>query len=124
MDSIDKDFIKFYQEVGKSNGMDELTATLFARLFIEPGEIAMNELAEETGYSLASVSNKIKFLEISGYLVRKKKPGTKKVYLYGRKEILDVVIEQISNARNNEIRKAKTEIPSMIERYNNQDLSK
>lgn len=123
MDSIDKDFIKFYQEVGKANGMDELTATLFARLFIEPDEIAMNKLAEETGYSLASISNKIKFLEVSGYVVRKKKPGTKKVYLYGRKEILDVVIEQISNARNNEIRKAKTEIPSMLERYKNQDLS-
>lgn len=33
------------------------------------------------------------------------------------------MIEQISNARNNEIRKAKTEIPSMLERYNDQDLS-
>lgn len=123
MDSIDQDFIKFYQEVGKANGMDELTATLFARLFIEPDEIAMSELAEETGYSLASISNKIRFLEISGYVVRSKKPGTKKIYLYGRKEILDVVIEQISNVRTNEIKKAKSEIPSIIEHYNSENLN-
>ncbi|WP_292484890.1 hypothetical protein [Methanohalobium sp.] len=59
MDSIDQGFIKFYQEVGKANSMDELPATLFARLFIEPDEIAMNELAEETRYTLASISSEL-----------------------------------------------------------------
>lgn len=86
MDSIDKAFIKFYREVGNANGMDELTSTLFARLFIEPDVIAMNELAEETGYSLASISNKIKFLEVSGYVVRKKNRVPKKCIFMAAKK--------------------------------------
>lgn len=50
MDQIDREFINFYQRVGKAYGMDSLTSTIVARLFIEPGEVSIKELAEETGF--------------------------------------------------------------------------
>lgn len=68
MDQIDREFINFYQRVGKAYGMDSLTSTIVARLFIEPGEASIKKLAEEIGYSLASVSNKVRQLAPSGFM--------------------------------------------------------
>ncbi|KKH99975.1 hypothetical protein EO95_08470 [Methanosarcina sp. 1.H.T.1A.1] len=123
MDQIDREFINYYQRVGKAYGMDSLTATIVARLFIEPGEVSMKELAEETGYSLASVSNKIRQLEPSGFIVRGTKPGTRKVYVRANKDILRVAIGQLIRAQAGEIQPATIEIPRMIEHYQNEDLS-
>jgi DNA-binding transcriptional regulator GbsR (MarR family) len=123
MDQIDREFISFYQRVGKAYGMDSLTSTIAARLFIEPGEVSIKELAEETGYSLASVSNKVRQLEPSGFIVKRTKPGTRKIYVRANKDILRVAIGQLIRTQAGEIQPAIIEIPHMIEQYQNEDLS-
>lgn len=122
MDSIDKDFIAFYQSVGKAYGMDSLASTIFARLFIEPGEIAMSELAEETGYSLASISNKLRMFELSGSVTRRTKPGTRKIYVSADKDILKVTLRQFQQFRVHHALPASVEIPHLLERYEKEDL--
>jgi len=123
MDEIDREFIDFYQNVGKAYGMDSLMAALFARVYIEPGEMGMSELAEETGYSLASVSNKIRQLEPSGLISRNTKPGTRKVYVHADKDILKIAHGQMLRARVNETQPAAIEVPRMIERFEMEELS-
>ncbi len=123
MDDIDREFIDFYQNVGKAYGMDSLMATIFARVYIEPGEMGMSELAEETGYSLASVSNKIRQLEPSGLISRSTKPGTRKVYVHADKDILKIAQGQLLRTRANETQPATIEIPRMVERFEKDELS-
>lgn len=123
MDEIDREFIAFYQNVGKAYGMDSLMAALFARVYIEPGEMGMSELAEETGYSLASVSNKIRQLEPSGLISRNTKPGTRKVFVHADKDILKIAMGQLLRTRANETQPAAIEIPLMIERFEKEELS-
>jgi DNA-binding transcriptional regulator GbsR (MarR family) len=123
MDEIDREFIAFYQNVGKGYGMDSLMATIFARVYIEPGDMGMSELAEETGYSLASVSNKIRQLEPSGLITRSTKPGTRKVYVHSDKDILKIALGQLLRTRANETQPATIEIPRMVERFENEELS-
>ncbi|MCQ1534204.1 MarR family transcriptional regulator [Methanosarcina sp. KYL-1] len=123
MDEIDREFIAFYQNVGKAYGMDSLMATIFARVYVEPGEMGMSELAEETGYSLASVSNKIRQLEPSGLITRNTKPGTRKVYVHSDKDILRIALGQLVRTRASETQPAAIEIPRMIERFEKEELS-
>jgi DNA-binding transcriptional regulator GbsR (MarR family) len=123
MDSIDQDFITFMQEVGKAQGMDSLAATIFARLFIEPGEIAMSDLAEETGYSLASISNKLKLLERTGFITRRTRPGTRKVYLSADKDTLKVFVWQLKQLQAVQARPVLEEIPRIVARYESEPLA-
>ncbi|MDD3042964.1 MAG: hypothetical protein PHW56_08485 [Methanosarcinaceae archaeon] len=123
MDSIDRDFIAFYQSVGKAYGMDTLTSTLFARLFIEPGEIGMSELAEETGYSLASVSNNIRKFELSGLVMKRTKPGTRKIYVEADKNVLKIAFRQFQQFREYQALPVSLEIPRLLEKYEKEELN-
>jgi len=122
MDPIDEEFIAYYQKVGKACGFDDLAATIFARLFLEPGEIAMSDLAEETGYSLASISNKLKILEHTGLISRRTKPGTRRVYISVNKGIMKVFIWQLQQVRSEQTQPAMADIPRIISRFENEDL--
>lgn len=115
MDQIEHQFIEFYQSIGKSQGLDDnLLTTMMAILFLEPDEVAMDDLAEKTGYSLASISNKAKFLEAAGFVKRISKPGTRKAFLYAEKDFLNVFKQAIIKKHENVISLAKVKIPEII----------
>jgi len=89
MHEIDTKFIEFYKQFGAMQGIgDNAVCELMARIYIEPDDIAMDVLAKETGYSLASISNKLKFLEMTGFVKRNTKPGTRRIFLSMEKDIL------------------------------------
>jgi len=119
MDEIDKDFIEMYQGFGTAMGLDNLFITLFAKLYIEPEELAMDELAKETGYSLASVSNKVKMLETMGIVKRTRKPGSKKIFLYAEKDFLKMTKNHIVKKEENCINLVKAKLPDIIKKYKN-----
>jgi len=50
--------------------------------FLSPKEIPLEDFARETGFSHSSVSNKTDILEMTGCIIRVRKAGSKKVYLY------------------------------------------
>lgn len=122
MEKIDKDFIEFYKKIGKNMGLDDLTSTLFAKLYIEPEEIAMEDLAKKTGYSLASISNKIHFLETMGLVQKITKPGTRKFFVFMEKDFSKIMLAHIKAKQELVIKPAKQNIPIIIK--NNKDANK
>ena len=117
MDDIDKEFIELYQTIGSVSGLDNLFVTLFAKLYIEPEDMAMENIAKETGYSLASVSNKVKVLETMGIVKRIKKPGSKKIFLRIEKDMIKIFKEHLAKKEEKNIKLIKEKIPEIIKKY-------
>ena len=82
MKELENDMIEFFQKMGVAHGIDNVMSSIMGICYISPDEIAMEDIAEKTGYSLASISMKVKVLEQIGFIEKRNQPGTKKVYLY------------------------------------------
>ncbi len=122
MEKNDQEFIDLLKNLAKSQGIDDLTSIIIAKVFLEPGEVAMEDLAKETGYSLASVSNKAKLFEQAGLFKKITKPGTRKIFLYMEKDISRMMINLFM--KKLEIMSiAKTKLPEIIKRYKAQAKS-
>lgn len=118
MEELNKKIIELFQEMGRGQGLqDPLLMTLFARLYIEPEPVAMDELAKETGYSLASVSNKLKMLGLIMPVKRTKKPGSKKIFLYMEKDILRIWKDALLKQEEYVINMVKTKLPPIVKEY-------
>lgn len=123
LDEIDKEFIEFYQTASRVQGADASLGTILAVLYLEPEEISMEDLAKKTGYSLASISNKIKMFEPAGFVKRIRKPGTKKVYLRAEKDVLEMMKKGLTMKQELVINLAKDRIPKIISKYKDKKLS-
>ena len=121
--NIEQDFIVFLSKAGSNQGMDPLTIKLFALIYIDPEDIAIDELAKRTGYSLASISNKVKILQTLGIIRKIKKPGSKKLFVRIEKNVLkihrDIMI--IKEAIGTKI--AKELLPELLMKYKNKKLN-
>ncbi len=116
---IDREFVELYRTSSPMAGHDDLLDSLFAALYIEPEEIAMDNLARKTGYSLASISNKVKVLEAIGLVTRRRKPGSKRVFLYAEKDILKVMKNALLSKEKQGMGALKEKLPEIIKRYRN-----
>lgn len=117
MSEIEQKIIDIGHEIFKGYGVDNPTAQILSILNFESSEISMEELAERTGYSLASISLKIKNIEKFWSIKRIHKPGSRKTYLLMEKDLLDAFATQIRNGFATELEIAKTKIPPLIEEY-------
>lgn len=124
MESLDQQFTDFYRAIGRSYNFDDLTTLIYARLFIDPDEVAMEDLAKETGYSLASVSNKLKILETCGVVTRRTRPGTRKVYVYADKDMMKMMMSFFVQYQNGEAMRVREEIPRMLDDLKGKKLGK
>ena len=115
--SIDQNFIDFMVQIGKISGFDDLTAKIFAILYLEPEDIAMDDLSKQTGYSLASISNKVKLLESINLLKKIKKPKSKKIYLYIDKDYLEILKDHLLKMQQLKLNLIKDKMPAIIEEY-------
>lgn len=120
MNDIEMEMIEVGAEVYKNYGMDDLSATILSILFFEPGEMTMNELAEITGYSLASISLKMKGLENVWGVHRRKKAGSRKIYFHMGKDYLDSLEETLRRGHEMESQLVKRSIPYLIRKYREQ----
>lgn len=116
-DEMEQEFTEFFQQMAKNKGIDELTSKLMALLYLEPGELSMDELAEKTGYSLASMSNKLKALEGIGMVRRHSRPGSKKCYFTMPKKLFEMMKQHFIKTQNLNIKLAKEKLPGLISRY-------
>ena len=107
MSAIDLEFTKFCMVSSKGYGLDNLSAKLSSILYLEPIEISIEELAKRTGYSLASISNKMKILESFGMVRRVKNPGSKKLYYYMEKDLVKLTRMHFEKIYTSEIIPAK-----------------
>ena len=116
-ESPKNEFIGLICENSKVNGLDELSSKLIGILFIEPEEVALDELAKRTGYSLSAVSTALKFIERAGIVKRSKKPKSKKVYFYMGKDILAMFLQIMRRKYEKIILPSKQKLPRIIEKY-------
>lgn len=120
VDPLVKEIIGIFQESHTSLGLDNLSLSIIGNLYFEPGEISMEELAQKTGYSLTSISQKLKFLAPFAIIRRRTRPGSRKVYLYMEKDLFKMWKQQIMMYYVPEIKIARENIPSLIEKYEKQ----
>ncbi len=124
MQRLEQEFIDFMTDIFSDFGLDRLSAKLVGILFIEPGELSMDQLSKKTGYCLASILNKMKILEGIGVIERRKKPGTKKVFFYMDKDIFRIMQKKFDMAYQKEVLPVKEKLPRLIERYKEKDMGK
>ncbi len=123
MNDIEMEMIEVGAEVYNNYGIDDLSATILSILFFEPGEMTMEELAEFTGYSLASISLKMKGLEYFWGVHRIKKSGSRKIYFHMGKSYLDRLEETLRRGHEMESHPVKRSMPGLIWKYREQATS-
>jgi DNA-binding transcriptional regulator GbsR (MarR family) len=117
MKPFEKEFIEFVEGVWQRFGLDQLSSRLIGIIFIEPKEVSMDTLAKKTGYSLASLSNKLRTLESMKVVKRVKKPGTKKAFYYIEKDVYEIMRRKMQAMFDQYINPAKAILPSIIEKH-------
>ncbi len=117
MDKIDQEFIDFMQKAAEISGQDNGIASLFAYVYIQPEDISIEEIAKETGYSLATVSNRVKILESIGLVLKFRKPKSKKVYVKARRDLLGINEAEFLNKKLAVIDYTKRSVPQIIKKY-------
>ena len=118
MRSLDQEFVEMYKDIGMRQGLNNpLLTMIFAHIFIEPEDIAMDELARRTGYSLASVSNAIKLLDTMAPIKKVKKPGSKKLYLRVEKDFSKMFRESIEKKEQLMITLIQQKVPEIISKH-------
>jgi len=122
MTGLEKEITEFGVKMFESFGLDTLTAKLVTVLYFSPKEVSMEELSKKTGYSLSSVSNKMRVLE-NVFVERIKKPGTKKVYYYMEKNLIKINQRKIKAAYENTINPVKRFAPNVLKKYGSKKLS-
>ena len=63
METLENEFTDFMVKVMHGMGFDTLSSKLFSLTFLGPDEVSLDELEKKTGYSAASVCNKMNFME-------------------------------------------------------------
>lgn len=121
---LSQDFIKITSNIADAAGQDYLLGVIFGNLFLQPGEIAMEELAKKCGYSLASISQKIKLIEQFGIIKKNTRPGSRKIYLSMEKDLLNVWLRQVYLLGEKKIRVAKEQLPVLLANYKNKLTTK
>lgn len=122
MKQVEKDITGFTEQVFKNLGLDALSSKLISILYPEPKEMSIEMLAKKTGYSLASVSTKMKFLENLEFVRRVKKPGSKKVYYYMEKDALKILDSKFEKVLHAEVEPVKENVPKILEKYKDKKL--
>ena len=119
MEAIEEEFTEFFKILAKTYNVGDLQATVLSILYLEPKDMAMEEITEKTGYSLATISNTMKMLVALGIVRRVKKPGTKKVFFYMEKDLMRLNKNKIKAAYEHIIEPGKQMLPKIIEKYRN-----
>lgn len=117
MDKLDRKIVEMGEEVFRVYGLDPLSTKILSLLYFEPRELSMEELAEMTGYSLASISLKMSTLEKFWGVKRKKKTGSRKAYFCMRKDYIGLVEDSLRKMYEFESGIAKRRLPELIEEY-------
>jgi DNA-binding transcriptional regulator GbsR (MarR family) len=115
--SAEKKAMKLFESIGMSQGLDKLTSDIFTIVFLEPDPICLDILSQKTGYSLASISNKVKFLEKVGVMYKERHPGCKKVFVGMEKNMDKMVLDQLRKKREIETKLAINKLPKIIKEF-------
>ncbi len=97
-----------------AKGINTATSKIVSEIFGATEEISIEDLAKITGYSLATISNAVKFLEQHGIIKKVKKPGSKKVYVKTERDFMTVLIKNMNKNHETAIRPLKQILPELV----------
>jgi len=108
-----------FSEIVNSIGYSPVHGKILAALFVNNGELSLQELAKETGYSSSMISLSLDFLEIFGIIKKRKKPQDRNLYIKLQGDLL----ECLKNAIIIKVKKSIDETLNEFEK-NKKDISK
>jgi HTH-type transcriptional regulator, osmoprotectant uptake regulator len=117
MNAIERDAAEIFQVLGKAYGMPDLTMKVVSVLYLQPDEIPLDELARKTGYSPASISNTVKYLESLNMLQRFRRPGTKKVFVSMEKDLMRINVLKLTAILEGYVRPIMKTLPDVINKH-------
>lgn len=98
----------------KEFGLNTISAKIMSLLKSEAHELTMEDLSIKTGYSAASISTNIKFLEQFNLIFIRKQAGSKKKYISAQKDYLHVIYAKIKQVFETESEQLKEDFPKII----------
>lgn len=104
----------FFVKVMGEYGLKDLPLRIAALLYTEPEKVSLEDIAKNTGYSLASVSLSVRYLENAGMVQRSRLPGSRKVYFYMEKSLIRLNINKLRAAQECMINRIKIDLPPLI----------
>ena len=119
-----EEFIQLVTDINRMRGMSSLPARLVAEVYMSEDEISLGELTERTGYSRSAVSGEMKNLVRSGVVRKKRKPGSRKVFFYMEKGLIDNFIRSFEKVQGKAVERLKERIPEILERYDEESEEK
>jgi len=109
-----EEFKRILTHTERAKGINSATAKIIAEIFASTGEISIEELAKKTKYSLATISNSIRFVEQYGAVTKLKKPGSKKIYVKAERDFMKVLAANMNKTHEIAIRPLKQTLPNLI----------
>jgi len=109
-----QEFQRINFEFMRTHGLNTPQSCIVAYLSIQTNEVTLEDIANQTGYSLATVSTAVLFLEKIHILNRNKRPGSKKIYITSHKSPVDMMAEKIKKLMNSDVMKQKKDITQLI----------
>jgi len=116
MNTLEEECWKLFRRMGHAYDLPDVMTKTMAVLYMQPEDISMEVVAKKTGYSLASISNVVRKFEAISMVLKRRKPGSRKVYLYMEKNLAKLNIQKIRVAKNNFITPTKNLVPSIIDK--------
>ncbi len=113
MTIMNKKYLELQERIARQFGAKPTEAKILATIKAHHQAVALEEIAEETGYSLATISNTIRFFETKNMVKRIKKPKSKKVYVEARTDYLAVMKQKLEMIYNNTTI-VKEQLPQII----------
>lgn len=120
---VERDFVKAIEEIGKLSNLDSLSSKILGYIIISPKPISMEKIGQKTGYSIASIYNKVNVMEKFGIIKRTKKPGSKKIYFSTNALNGELLKEQIETM-DKKMALSKESMEHIKEKYKNKKLNK
>ncbi|MFO7710482.1 MAG: hypothetical protein R6V53_01830 [Candidatus Woesearchaeota archaeon] len=117
MKKFEKEVYGVVEGIMQDFGLDALSGRIFLTLFLAPDEIALEDLAKKTGYSLSSVSTKMRFFEQTDLAKKTRKPGSKKVYFSMDMDITELIRHKLQLSLDREISPLKRKLPEIIKKH-------
>jgi len=119
IDEVKKNIYSAFSNTASSMGYDEVHGRTIAALILNGGEMSLQELSKETGYSSSSISLSLDLLEILGIIDKVKKQGDRKLYVKMKGDILgglkQAVLIQIQKAISGTIESLRRYEKKLIE---------
>ncbi len=94
--SVQERIYSTFGEVAGTIGYSPIHGRIIGALLVNGGELSLQEVARETGYSLSMISLSLDLLEMMGIIRKSRKPGDRNLYISLQGDLLEVLKNAIA----------------------------